>query len=59
MEKSHFSECHYHIVLVSTFDNCIVSDRTAGLCDVAYAAAVGSFDVIREGEESVGAEGDA
>ena len=38
VEQTHSGECHYHAVLVAALDNDIVTDRSAGLCNVGYAA---------------------
>ena len=37
VEKSDSCECHSNIVLVAGFDNIIVTDRTAGLCNILNA----------------------
>ena len=56
VEKSHAGEGHYHIIFISSVDYNVVPDGSAGLCNVAYAAALCSLDVVVEREERVGAE---
>ena len=53
VEEAHAGKCHYHAVLISCLDNQIVADRSAGLCDIAYAALCRAVDIIREGEECI------
>ena len=56
VEKTHSCECHNHTVFVSALDNEIVTDRSAGLCDVLNTALLCALDVIAEGEECIRAE---
>ena len=57
MEQTHAGEGHGHTVLVAGLDNQIVTDRSAGLGDVAHAALLGALDVVTEREEGIRAEG--
>ena len=59
VEQSHSCERHGHAVLVAAVDNHVVADRSAGLCDVGNAALLRTLDVIVEGEERIGAKGNA
>ena len=53
MEQAHTCKCHSHIVLISTFDNNVISDRSAWLSDIFNTASVSTFNVVREWEECV------
>ena len=55
VEKSYSSKGHYHTVFVAGFYNVVVPYGAARFGDVLYAASVGSFDIVAEGEEGVGA----
>jgi len=57
MEQTHSGECHSHAVLIAAFDNDIVADRAAGLCDILNAGLLRSLDVVAEGEERITSEG--
>ena len=57
MEQSDPGKYHCHVVLVTAFDDRVIADRAAGLCNVFYAALMCAFDVIGEREECVGAQG--
>ena len=59
MEQAHPGEGHGDAKLVTTLDNHLVPDRTAGFCDIIGAAGVGALNIIVEGEESVGAKRNA
>ena len=59
VEQSHTGEGHCNASLVTLFDNKIVTNGTAGLCDISNTALFGALDVIAEGEEGIRAEGDA
>ena len=54
MEQAHAGEGHHHIVLIALSDDQIIADGAAGLGDVGNTAGVGTLNVIRKGEESVG-----
>ena len=56
VEEAHTGKRHYHTVLVSRFDNDIVTNRSAGLCYIADTALLRALDVIAEGEEGIRAE---
>ena len=53
MEQTDAGECHYHVVLIAGFDHMIVTDGSARLCDIFYAALVCALDVVAEGEERI------
>ena len=57
MEQSDSGKYHCHVVLVTAFDDRVIADGAAGLCNVFYAALMCAFDVIGEREECVGAQG--
>ena len=57
MEQSDSGKCHYHIVLIAAFNYCIISHGTAGLSNIFYAALVCALNIVREGEERIGAKG--
>lgn len=57
VEKSYSSKGHYHTVFVAGFYNVVVPYGAARFGDVLYAASVGSFDIVAEGEEGVAAQG--
>ena len=46
MEQPDSGKCHHHIILVTALDHKIVTNRTAGLCDVFHAAFIGSLNII-------------
>ena len=56
VEQTHAGEGHGNTVLVAFFNNQIITDGTAGLCDVLNTGSNTALDRIREGEESVGAQ---
>ena len=58
VEQTHSGECHGHAVAITALDNVAVALGAAGLCDISYAALAGAVDIIGEGEEGVGAQGD-
>ena len=57
VEQTNTGECHRHSVLIADFDHVVVTDRSTRLCDILYAALVGTFDIVTEREEGVRAEG--
>ena len=59
VEEAHTRKCHSYIPLVASLDNKVVTDRAARLCDVAYAALVGTFNIVSEREERIGTERNA
>ena len=59
VEEAHARKCHSYIPLVASLDNKVVTDRAARLCDVAYAALVGTFNIVSEREERIGTERNA
>ena len=56
VEQTNTGECHRHSVFVAHIDHVIVTDRSARLRDILYAALVGTFDIVAEWEEGVRAE---
>ena len=57
MEQSHAGEGHDHVLLVTLFDDQIITDRAAGLCDVLNTGGKCTLNVVAKGEESVAAKG--
>ena len=57
VEQTYARKRHCNIVLVAGIDNVVVTDRTAGLCNVLHTAFVCAFNVVTEGEERVRTEG--
>ena len=57
MEKPHVRKRHSHAVFVAALNHRVITDGSAGFCDVFHAALVSALDVVAEGEESVGAQG--
>ena len=53
VEETHTRKCHCNTVLVAGFNNIVVTDRAAGLCNKGYAASLCSVDVVAEGEEGI------
>ena len=56
MEQPDPRKSHHHLIFIAAFDHQIVPHRTAGLGNIFYAALVSPFDIVGEGEESVGAK---
>ena len=56
MEQAQAGECHCNTVLVAGFDNIIITDRAASLCNILHATAMRTLNIIAEREESVTAE---
>ena len=56
VEQTNTGECHRHSVFVAHIDHVVVTDRSARLRDILYAALVGAFDIVAEREEGVRAE---
>ena len=48
---------HCHAEAVTCVNNLTVTDGAAGLNNIGYAALLTSFDIVTEGEESIGSEG--
>ena len=57
VEQTNTGECHRHSVFIAHIDHIVVTDRSTRLCDILYAALVGTFDIVTEREEGVRAEG--
>ena len=56
VEQTNAGECHRHSVFVAHIDHVVVTDRSARLGDILYAALVGTLDIVAEWEEGVRAE---
>ena len=56
MEQTHTGEGHDDAVLVALLDDQIVPDGAAGLGNVLHTGGIGPLDVVREGEEGIGAQ---
>ena len=56
MEQTDACECHRHSVFIADFDHVVVTDRSARLCDIFYAALVCALDIVAEREEGVRSE---
>lgn len=52
VKQPYTCECHCDAVFVTRVDHMIVTDGTACLCDIIYAAFVCSFDIVTEGEKA-------
>ena len=59
MEQTDAVEDHGHAVSVAGFDDIVITDGAARFRDIADAALVGSFNVVAEREERVGAKSHA
>ena len=57
MEQSDSGKYHRHAILITAFDDRIIADGAAGLCNVFYAALMCAFDVIGKREECVRTKG--
>lgn len=57
MEQSDSGKYHRHVILITAFDDRIIADGAAGLCNVFYAALMCAFDVIGKREECVRTKG--
>ena len=55
MEQPDSCKYHSHAISVAGIDYRIVTNGTAGLNDIFYAASARAVDVIKEGEEGIGA----
>ena len=56
MEQTHTGEGHNDAVLVTLFDDQIVTDRAAGLCNILNTRSGTALDRVREREECIGAQ---
>ena len=59
MEQPNPGKRHHHTVLVGGGDDVVVPDGAAGLGDILHPGLEGPLHVVPEGEEGVGAAGDA
>ena len=57
MEQTDSRKGHYHSVFVTGLDNQIVTNRSAWLRNVFYAALLCALNIVAEGKERVGTEG--
>ena len=53
MEQSDTCKAHSHTVFIASFNDLVISDRTARLSHIFHAALMGSLDIIPEWEESI------
>ena len=53
MEQSDTCKAHGHTVFIASFNDLVISDRTARLSHIFHAALMGSLDIIPEWEESI------
>lgn len=51
VEQTNTGECHRHSVFIAHIDHIVVTDRSTRLCDILYAALVGTFDIVAERED--------
>ena len=56
MEQTNTGKCHHHIIFVAGLNHCIITDRTARLCNICHTALMGPFNIIREWEEGIRAQ---
>ena len=59
VEQTHAGEAHSNAVLVAAFDYVVITNGSAGFCDVGNAGSARTFDVVAEGEECVGSQSHA
>ena len=59
VEQAHAGEGHCHAPFVALGDDQIIADRAAGLGNIGYAGSGSPLDIIRKGEESIGAKSNA
>ena len=56
MEQPETGKRHGNAVFIAGFNNIVVTDAAACLCDIFNAAALRAFDIVAEREECVAAE---
>ncbi len=54
MEKSDSCKCHHHSILIAGIDNCVITDRSARLCNIFHATLMCTLNIITEREECIG-----
>ena len=59
MEQTSAGEAHGDVIFVGGLDDIVVTDRAAGLGDVAHAGLAGALHVVAEGEEGITAHSHA
>ena len=59
MEQPHAGEGHHHAVLVGGGDDVVIPDGATRLGDVQRAGLAGPLHIVAEGEEGIGAHGQA
>ena len=59
MEEAYAGECHGDAVAVAGGDDVVVAYASARLCHVGHATAVGTLDVVADGEECIAAKAHA
>lgn len=57
VEQTAARKAHDDTVLISRFDDLVITDGTASLGDIADAAAMGTLYIVAKGEESIGPQG--
>ena len=56
MEQAQSGKCHSHLILVACLNDIVISDRSARLCHVFYAALMGALNIVSKWEEGVRAK---
>ena len=59
VEKPYARKGHSDVVLIASGHNMVVANRAASLRNKVYAAFVGTFDVVAEGEKSIATQANA
>ena len=59
MEKTHTGKGHDDAILIALFDDQIVTDGAAGFGDILDTGSGGALDVVGEGEEGIGTQGNS
>ena len=58
MEQAYTCKRHGYAILVAGVDNIVVAYAASSLCDILYAALVGTLDVVAKGEEGIRPQAD-
>ena len=53
VEQTYVGECHGDAILVTGIYHMVVTDATACLCNILYAALMSTLDIVAEGEEGI------
>ena len=59
VEQSDSREDHGHAILIAALNDRVIADGAARLCYIVNAGSAGPLDIVREGEESIGAQSHA